>query len=42
MSLICKSGFEDFAFLIYSREAIGKFLKIMIFVNKIDNALNMA
>ncbi len=42
MSPIRKPGYEDLAFLVPSRGAIGEIPKIMIFVDLIDNAIKMA
>ncbi len=42
VSPIRKVGFKDLDLLIPSRGAVGKILKTMIFVDKIDNTIEMA
>ena len=42
MSLICKFGFKDLNFFIPNRGTVCKVPKIMIFMDKIDNAILMA
>lgn len=42
LSPIRKPGFENFAFLIPSEGTIGEISKIIIFVDLIDNAINIA
>ncbi len=42
MSPIRKLGYEDLAFLVSSERAIGKILKIIIFIDLIDNTIKMS
>ena len=42
ISLIHKTGFKDLDFFLLNGSAIGKILKTMIFVDKIDNAIQIA
>lgn len=42
ISAICKNRLENLAFLISSISIIKIFLKIIIFINKISNAINIA
>ena len=39
VSLIHKNKFKDLDFFILSKDVIGKIPKIIIFVDKIDNAI---
>ena len=41
MNLIYKSGFKYFEFFLLSKSTIGKILKIVIFMNKINNVFKM-
>lgn len=41
ISIIRKTGFKDLDFLILSGDAVGKISKTMIFVDKIDDAIQM-